>query len=449
MKIPFQHKLPQSLKKRIKSLRAKIINRRVLKQIVTDKAYNVYHYKPVITRADPVKKLSFEKNDQPLVSIVIPVYNQWHCTYSCLLSILRHTKDINYEIILADDGSKDETQNIQAVVENIKVIRNKENLGFIKNCRRASGFAIGKYILFLNNDTNVQQDWLKYLLTIMEKDQSAGIVGPKFLSPNGRIQEAGGIIWQDGSSSHYGYGDTPGKPEYNYVKETDYISGAGLMIRKPLWDTIGGFDEQFAPFYYEDVDLAFAARKYGYKVIYQPKAMILHLEGATCGTAVSTESKQRLQINKKKFLEKWRMVLEKEHFGKGNSIFAARDRSGSKKTILVYDGGEPGLDEKIKKMSEMGVHIKVLRKNFSRDELYTSNLEQSGVEVLYGCWFHKNIKRWLKANGKYLDGVYPEKLLPTGKYIDLIKRNSKAEIFNSFDELLRITTGEEICQRKF
>jgi GT2 family glycosyltransferase len=444
MKIPFQHKLPESLKKRIKSLRAKIINRRILKQIIKDKAYKVYHHKPVITMADPVKKLSFKKNDHPLVSIIIPVYNQWYYTYSCLLSILHHTKDIDYEIILADDGSKDETQNIQAVVENIKVIRNKENLGFIKNCHHASGFAIGKYILFLNNDTNVQQDWLKYLVKVMEKDQSAGIVGPKFLSPNGRIQEAGGIIWQDGSSSHYGYGDTPGKPEYNYVKETDYISGAGLMIRKPLWDTIGGFDEQFAPFYYEDTDLAFAARKYGYKVVYQPKSMILHFEGATCGTAVNTESKQRMQLNKEKFLEKWRKVLEKEHFEKGNSIFVARDRSSSKKTILVYDDGEPCLDEKIKKMSEMGVNIKVLRKDFSRYEPYTSNLEQSGVEVLYGYWYHKNIKRWLKDNGKYLDCVYLEKHLPTGKYSELIKRNSKAKIFHSFDELLRTTTGAEI-----
>jgi cellulose synthase/poly-beta-1,6-N-acetylglucosamine synthase-like glycosyltransferase len=143
MKIPFQDKLPESLKKRIKPLRAKIINRRILKQIIKDKAYKVYHHKPVITMADPVKKLSFKKNDHPLVSIIIPVYNQWHYTYSCLLSILEHTKDINYEIILADDGSNDETQNIQAVVENIKVIRNKKNLGFIKNCHHASGFAIG------------------------------------------------------------------------------------------------------------------------------------------------------------------------------------------------------------------------------------------------------------------------------------------------------------------
>lgn len=436
MKIPFQHKLPKSLKKRIKPLMGKIINRRILKQIIKDKVYNVYHHKPVITIAEPAKKLSFKKNNHPLVSIVIPVYNQWYYTYSCLLSILHHTNDIDYEIILADDGSKDETQNIQAVVENIKVIRNEENLGFIKNCNHASGFAVGKYLLFLNNDTNVQKDWLKYLLEVMEKDQNVGIVGPVFLSPNGRIQEAGGIIWQDGSSSHYGYGDIPGKPEYNYVKETDYISGAGLMIRKPLWDTVGGFDEQFAPFYYEDTDLAFAARKHGFKVVYQPKSMIVHFEGATCGTAVNTESKQRMQINKEKFLEKWRMVLETEHLEKGNSIFAARDRSGSKKTILVYDDGDPCLDEKIKKMSQMELNIKVLRKDFYRHEPYTSNLEQSGVEVLCGYWYYKNIKRWLKNNGKYFDYVYSIKPYLAKKYFDLIKKKSSAIILDSFENLI-------------
>lgn len=381
---------------------------------------------------------------KPLVSIIIPVYNQWNYTFSCLSSICENTRKIAYEIILADDGSVDETRKVSSLVENIRIIKNKNQLGFLKNCNNASKYSLGKYILFLNNDTNVQKEWLENFSEIIDKDEKVGIVGPKFLSPNGRIQEAGGITWRDASTCHYGYGDAPEKSEYNYVKEVDYISGACLMVRKKLWNTICGFDERFAPAYYEDADLAFAVRNLGYKVVYQPKSMVVHFEGVTQGIPINAENTHPFKINKGKFLEKWQKVLEKEHFRKGNGIFAARDRSGSKKTILVYDDGEPCLDEKIKKMLQMGVSIKVLRKDFSRHEPYTSNLEQLGIEVLYGYWYHKNIKRWLKDNGKYLDGVYLEKFFPTGKYIELIKRNSKAKIFHSFDELLRTITGVEI-----
>ena len=126
--------------------------------------------------------------------------------------------------------------------------------------------------MFLNNDTQVQPDWLSSLVDLIESDETIGMVGSKLVYPDGRLQEAGGIIWNNASGWNYGHLDDPMKPEYNYVKEVDYISGASLMIRKSLWESIGGFDERYVPAYYEDADLAFEVRKHGYKVVYQPKS---------------------------------------------------------------------------------------------------------------------------------------------------------------------------------
>ncbi|MHB8292509.1 MAG: glycosyltransferase family 2 protein, partial [bacterium] len=303
------------------------------------------------------------------VSIIIPVYNQWDYTYMCLKSILENTKDNNipYEITIADDNSSDDTiGSIEKYVKNVKLIRNKNNLGFLKNCNNAAKYASGKYILFLNNDIDVQKDWLKNLLELLENNKSIGMAGPKFIYPDGTLLEAGGIIWKDGESWHYGRYDNPDRPEYNYIKEVDYISGACIMIEKKLFDNIGGFDEIYAPAYYEDADLAFEVRKRGYKVVYQPESVVAHYENITYKKSNIKNIKNRNKLknikekninketnikntnkininnndikinqnningrdisNKEKFKQKWKYVLENEHYKQMTNILIAKDR---------------------------------------------------------------------------------------------------------------------------
>ncbi|NBL00807.1 MAG: glycosyltransferase family 2 protein, partial [Erysipelotrichia bacterium] len=223
--------------------------------------------------------LEFTRVENPLVSIVIPVYNQFEFTYKCLKSILDNTHDVEYEIIIADDVSNDETINIKNYIDNITVVRNEKNLGFLLNCNNAAKYAKGKYIHLLNNDTQVQQAWLSSLVTLIASNEKIGMVGSKLVYPDGRQQEAGGIIWNDASGWNFGRLDDPTKPEYNYVKEVDYISGASILIKTDLWKEIGGFDERYVPAYYEDSDLAFEVRKHGYKVMFQPQSIVVHFEG--------------------------------------------------------------------------------------------------------------------------------------------------------------------------
>lgn len=390
-----------------------------------------------IFESETFDQLAFKVVNDPKVSIVIPVFNQWHYTYSCLKAILENTKEITYEVIIADDASSDMTKEISTSVENIVHIRNEQNLGFLLNCNHAAQYAKGQYILFLNNDTNVQSNWLKPLIEIIESDNSIGMVGSKLVYADGRLQEAGGIIWKDASGWNYGHLDDPEKPEYNYVKEVDYISGASIMIRAQLWREIDGFDKRYIPAYFEDSDLAFEVRKHGYKVVYQPKSVVVHFEGVSHGTNTDSGIKSYQVVNKEKFVEKWHHILEKEHFDNGCNVFKARDRSSNKDVILVVDHYVPHYDKDagsrtmfqyLKLFTSMNLNVKFLGDNFYRHEPYSSDLQQMGIEVLYGSWYKDNLEKWLKQNGSQFKYVYLNRPHISVKYVDLIRKYTTARI---------------------
>ena len=381
--------------------------------------------------------LVFPKVKNPVVSIIIPVYNQIDYTYACLKSVLQNSGDVEYEVIIANDCSTDITSEIDKFVKNIKLISTKTNLRFLLNCNNAAKHAKGKYLLFLNNDTQVQNEWLSPLFELIERDASIGMVGSKLVYPDGRLQEAGGIIWRDASGWNYGRFDDPEKPEYNYVKEVDYISGASIMIRANLWNEIGGFDERFAPAYYEDSDLAFEVRKHGYKVMFQPKSVVVHFEGVSNGTDISEGDKSYQAKNRKKFIEKWNEVLLKEHFVNGQEVFLARNRSKNKKTIVVIDHYVPHYDKDaggrctyqyINLFNELGLNTIFIGDNFYKHEPYTTQLQQKGTEVLYGNWYYQNIKDWIKMNGRYFNYIYLNRPHISNKYIDILRKWAKSKI---------------------
>ncbi|SMG46602.1 glycosyltransferase [Paenibacillus aquistagni] len=394
----------------------------------------------LMKNVDATEKIVFQSvnaDNNILVSIIIPVYNQWEYTYSCLKSILEHTKDVSYEIIIADDVSTDETQNINDIVENITVVRDEVNRGFLLNCNNASQYAKGKYLFFLNNDTNVQPEWLTSLLDVIENDSNVGMVGSKLVYPDGRQQEAGGIIWNDASGWNYGRLDDPDKPEYNYLREVDYISGAAIMIRKSIWDQLGGFDERYVPAYFEDTDLAFEVRRLGYKVVLQPKSVVVHFEGISHGTDTSSGIKSYQVVNKEKFHDKWGLELKTFHYNNAENVFLARDRSRNKKTIVIVDHYVPHYDKDAggrctyfytKLFVSLGYKVIFIGDNFFKHEPYTQELQQLGVEVLYGNWYAKNIMQWIKDNGDYFDFVYLNRPHISVKYIDAFRKYSRAKI---------------------
>lgn len=399
-------------------------------------------------------KLKFPYVEQPLVSIIIPVYNQIHYTYACLLSVLEHTKDISYEVIIADDVSTDATEHLDHYVEGVIICRGEVNQGFLKNCNRGAEAARGRYLMFLNNDTQVTEGWLSSLVSLIQSDETIGMVGSKLVYPDGRLQEAGGIIWSDGSGWNYGRLDNPDKPEYNYVKDVDYISGAAILLSNDLWKQIGGFDTRFAPAYCEDSDLAFAVREAGYRVVYQPLSKVIHFEGISNGIDVEGTGMKRYQtINSDKLKEKWRVQLERQCENNGNpDPFRARERSMGKKIILVVDHYVPTYDKDagskttfqyLKMFLKKGYVVKFLGDNFLHEEPYSTVLQQMGIEILYGQDYQAGIWDWLKDHGNDIGIAYLNRPHIAAKYIDFIKENTNIKVIYYGHDLHFLREGRE------
>jgi len=376
--------------------------------------------------------LSFPQVEAPMVSIVIPVFNNYETTLSCLWSIYHNTDSLktSYEVIVADDLSTDKTRALENIVTGINVVRGSENVGFLKNCNQAVPHARGEYIVLLNNDTNVQKGWLEPLISPLQSDQKIGITGPMFLYPDGRLQEAGGIIFSDANGWNYGRLDLPNKPEYNFSREVDYISGACLAFTKEFWLSCNGFDEHFTPAYYEDTDLCFTARQKGLKVMYIPLSKVVHYEGVSHGVSEELGVKKYQAINRERFKEKWQDILTRDHFTSPEDLFAARRHGKAKKTLLFIDHYVPFYDKDagskvaqryIELMLENDINVIFMGDNFYPHQPYTKELQSKGVEVLFGEFYKKNWFEWFKSNARYIDTVYLNRPHISKQYIDKIR----------------------------
>lgn len=379
--------------------------------------------------------LRFACVEHPRVSIIIPVYNQIDYTIQCLRSILANTADVTYEIIIADDRSTDETVRLTSLVKGIQVQRTPQNSGFLLNCNHAARHARGQYVLFLNNDTEVRPGWLSSLVTLIESDPTIGMVGSKFIYPDGRLNEAGGILWSNGTGWNYGRFDDPAKAAYNFVRDVDYISGASILLSRRLWEQLGGFDERFAPAYCEDADLAFAVRDAGYRVVYQPLSEVIHYEGVSNGTDLNSGMKRYQVENFKKLREKWAEEFSLQtDYSDPPCLFPARERHYGKKTVLVIDHYVPTYDKDAGSRStfqfiQMFIHhgytVKFIGDNFNHEEPYTTTLLQMGVEVLYGDEFRDGrILNWIEANQEWIDFAFMNRPHITAKYIDFIREHT-------------------------
>jgi GT2 family glycosyltransferase len=387
--------------------------------------------------------ITFPPCDRPKISIIIPAFNKHLFTYNCLLSILKNTTGTVYEVIVVDDASTDATPVMLASMENLRIITNRENRGFIHACNAGAGTARGEFVYFLNNDTYITENAIPILLDTFVKFPTAGAAGSKLVYPNLKLQEAGGIVWKDASAWNYGKFDDTSRPEYNYVREVDYCSGASLCVRKELFDSIGGFDTRYSPGYWEDSDLCFSIRKTGYKVYYQPASVIIHLEGASAGTSTSSGMKKFQELNKPKFVQKWAGELEKQYENNGENVFLAMDRNKGKR-FLVIDQRIPEYDKDagsfftyslLRALVSLGYRVILWPHHLTRIEPYALELQQMGIEVIYGA---VNFRKYIRKNGKYFDCAILSRSHISIHYIDFVKKHVPKIIFHDPDfEYLR------------
>jgi GT2 family glycosyltransferase/glycosyltransferase involved in cell wall biosynthesis len=388
--------------------------------------------------AEP-RPLEIASSYDPLVSIIIPVYNQFAYTFNCLESLsVNLSSDLAYEIIIVNDASSDETlEQLATLVKGIKVLTNAENSGFIRSCNYGASQAKGQYLYFLNNDTRILENCLESLVKLIINNPQVGAVGSKLIYANSKQQEAGGIIWNSADGWNYGRLDSPEEPEYNYVRPVDYCSGASLLVPTELFKQLGGFSPDFIPAYYEDTDLCFAIRELGYQVLYQPQSNVIHYEGITSGTDLSSGTKQYQVINQTKFREKWSKVLTKHLDNDANNVPKAARRLQGKPTILVIDSYVPLYDREsgcvrllniLKLLLNLGYSVIFFPDNGYPEQPYTSVLQQLGIEVIYGTAQRYNLEEKLIKYLPLIDGVWLCRPELCDKYMDLIRLKTKVPI---------------------
>lgn len=372
--------------------------------------------------------LSFPETSNPDISIVIPVYNKHLYTFTCLKSIHENSGESAYEVIVVDDASTDDTSKMLSAIKGITVIHNIENKGFIYSCNAGVNAAKGRFVVLLNNDTIVTRDWLNALTKTFSDFPDAGLVGVKLVYPDGKLQEAGGIVWQDASAWNYGRTDDPEKPEYSYCRAVDYCSGACLMIKRQDLADLGLLDDYYTPAYYEDTDLAFRVRKTGKKVYYQPAVTVIHFEGVSSGTDVTQGTKRYQTVNHEKFHRRWHETLQ-SHRPNGDMPHLEKERDVSKRVLVLddlvlmpdNDSGSLRMFNLLQIFKKLGYKVSFIAKTLAYHPVYTRRMQSIGIECFYLPYL-ESIHSHLIAHGHLYDVVLLSRVNVAEQFIDTAKK---------------------------
>jgi GT2 family glycosyltransferase len=237
-------------------------------------------------------------------SVVVPVFNHAALTRHCLDWLTEGLPaGLHCEIVVVDDASQDETPDVLARYgEAIRVVRREENGGFARACNDGAGAASGRYLVFLNNDTEAAAGWLEALVAYAERTPPAAVVGSKLLYSNGTVQHAGIVITHERFPRHI-YGGFPGDhPAVGRSRRFQCVTGAATLFRAECFVQAGGFDTAFHNAY-EDIDLCLRLGQMGHEIHYCAESVLTHLETVTRDFSDYEE-------NHRLYLERWGDVVE-------------------------------------------------------------------------------------------------------------------------------------------
>jgi GT2 family glycosyltransferase/glycosyltransferase involved in cell wall biosynthesis len=386
-------------------------------------------------------QLRFANPDRPIVSVVIPVHNKCEVTYHCLCSLLFAYNDTPFEVIVVDDGSSDETASLAEFVDGVKIVRHARSQGFVRACNEGASRAAGEFVLLLNNDTEVTARWIDELVAVFRNFDGVGLAGSKLVYPDGRLQEAGGVIWGSGNPWNVGRDGNPGDPRYDYLRKVDYVSGAALIIPRELWQELGGFSEEFAPGYFEDTDLAMKVREKGRFVVYVPKSTVYHFEGQSAGTDVAAGMKSFQDVNRPKFRRKWDHAY-RNNGREGIALEREKDRDVAFRVLFIEhqtpfvdsDAGSYAAFQEIRLLQALGAKVSFLPRNLAWMDRHTTALQRIGVECLFAP-FVMNFLEYVREHARDYDLVYVTRYKIAEQVIPLVRESAPGTriVFNLAD----------------
>jgi GT2 family glycosyltransferase/glycosyltransferase involved in cell wall biosynthesis len=356
-------------------------------------------------------------------------------TYACLSALLLAHNKASFEVILVDDASTDETSVIEELVSGIKVVRNVEPQRFIRACNAGVAEARGKYVALLNNDTEPTVGWIDELVAAFGHFENVGLVGSKLLYPDGKLQDAGGIVWGNGNPWNYGNRDNPWEPRFCYARQADYLSGAAMLTTRDIWNELSGLSSYLEPMYFEDTDFAFKVRNAGYSTWFVPSSIVYHYEGLTSGTDVSGGFKRYQEVNRPAFKRRWAKAYA--NGGKeGVGTDLAKDRNILGRVLFIdattplpdRDAGSYASVQEMRLVQSLGYKVTFLPENLAHMGSRTNDLEKKGVEMITAPFF-RSIEDFLRERGSEFDLIYITRYHVVNNVIDIVRElASKARI---------------------
>ncbi len=409
-----------------------------------------YDFEPILSVGRKQKELevAIPMAVEPLVSVIISMQNEAEHVYYCIRSLMEKGAGDSFEVIIADKEDSEKVGFLSDYVKNLVVVTTSGATGVPAMMNAAAAKARGKYLLFLNYDVLVKKGLLTEMTDVYERFENVAVVGSKHLNPDGTLREAGGIIWNDGSSTGYGDGDVPRKAEYNFVREVDFVSYSSMMLTHDMWKSLKGFDEQYQDLEYAGKDICFAAARMGGKVMYQPVSSVVHYESKANISYHTSEPDKVINNDLKRFREKWKAELALKS-KKKKSTFTERQRPAERGYILVVDQNLPdlsnkkssrwGMDTMTRLVTAMGYKLVFICTYDQQSQSGIEALQKQGVEVLTG-----DRRDYVNRHMHHFAAVLFGKVSAAIPYLILLRNNNyKGTVINCGQGLTHIRVDQE------
>jgi len=331
--------------------------------------------------------------DRVTVSVVMVLYGGAGLARRALQALAENTEE-PYELVLVDNASpEDVLGELGELAASATVIRNDVNRGFGGASNQGAEAARGELLCLLNSDAIVEPGWLDPLVETLS-EPGVGAVVPMLLNENGTVQEAASVVDSIGFAHAVGGGLSPDAFEVRFRREVDFGSAACMLIRRDLFVRLGGFDEAFAPAYFEDTDLCFRLDDVGLKTIYEPRSRVVHVRH---GSGTSKSARELMQRNRDLFVQRWGERLTSrprlvEVAQKPHQMLAARDAEALDRFLVIDDrvpytdrgSGDPRMFALLSELAALwpSARITFVAAHAPDSERYAEPLLRRGIEVV-------------------------------------------------------------------